>query len=138
MKRKKGAAVRPPFFVVGVMRLSVVAALAVTPLTVAVLVAEVEEVEEIAERRTVERHVGIIVVDDRVRKIIAAAMRQRFQVPVAFDELQNRDVVRVGVADVPTAAKGRNHNERNARTIAKKVQRLNVAGVIVTASFVES
>src|SRR5258708_7128933 len=62
--------VRPHFFVVGVMRLSVVLAL-----TVAVLVAEVEEVEEIAERRTVERHVGIIVLDDRVGEIIAAATR---------------------------------------------------------------
>ena len=69
MKRKKGAALRPPFFVVGVMRLSVVLAL-----TVVVLVAEIEEVEEIAEGRTVERHVGIIVVDDRVVEIIAAAM----------------------------------------------------------------
>src|SRR5713226_7904275 len=100
MKRKKGAAVRPPFFVVGVMRLSVVAALAVAALAVAVLVAEVEEVEEIAERRTVERHIGIIVLDNGIGEIIAAAMRQRFQVPVALDELQDRDVVRVGVADV--------------------------------------
>src|SRR5260370_38208012 len=101
MKRKKGAGVRPPFFVVGVMRLSVVLAL-----TVAVLVAEVEEVEEIAERRTVEGHVGIIVLDNGIGEIIAAAMRQPLQVPVTFDELQDRDGGCGGVREEATAREG--------------------------------
>src|SRR6266478_1715159 len=59
------------------------------------------------------------------------------QVPIAFDGRKDRDVVGVGVADVPATAKGRNHNERNTRTIAEEVQRLDVAGVIVAAAFVE-
>jgi hypothetical protein len=42
---------------------------------IAVVVSEVEQVEEIADGGTVERHIGIIVVGDGVRKIIAAAMR---------------------------------------------------------------
>src|SRR6266849_6633686 len=131
MNEKKGGR-EAALFVVGVMRLSVVLAL-----TVVVLVSEVEEVEEIAKCRTVERHIGIIVLDNGIGEIIAAAMRQRFQVPVALDELQNRDVVGVGMADVASPGEGRNDNQRNARAVAEEVQRLNVAGVIVTASFVE-
>ncbi len=42
---------------------------------VAAVLAEVEEVEEIAERRAIERHVGVVVFNDGVREIIAAAMR---------------------------------------------------------------
>ena len=53
-------------------RFSVVAAMAAV--VVISIVAEVEEVEEIAERRAVERHIGIIVVNDGIREIIATAM----------------------------------------------------------------
>ena len=62
---EKRAANGPPFLLMRLERFSVIAA----------VVPEVEEVEEIAERRAVERHIGIIVVNDGVREIIAAAMR---------------------------------------------------------------
>ena len=42
---------------------------------IAVVVIEVEEVEEIAERRAIERYIGIVVVRDGVREVIAAAVR---------------------------------------------------------------
>src|SRR5260370_35949392 len=41
------------------------------------------------------------------------------------------------MADVASAGEGRNDNQRNARPVAEEVQRLNVAGVIVAAAFVE-
>ena len=59
---------RPPFLLLRPERFSVVAAV------IAVVASEVEEVEEVAERRAIERHVGIIVIDDRVREIIPAAV----------------------------------------------------------------
>src|SRR6266852_6966455 len=98
---------------------------------------EIEEVEEIAEGRAIERHIGIIFVDYGVWEIVAAAMRQGLQVPIALDELQDRNVVGVAMADVVSVGEGRNDNQRNARPVAKEVQGLNVAGVIVAAAFVE-
>jgi hypothetical protein len=49
--------------------------LVVGAVVIAVVVSELEQVEEIADGGTVERHIGIIVVGDGVRKIIAAAKR---------------------------------------------------------------
>src|SRR5260370_14880054 len=98
---------------------------------------EIEEVEEIAEGRAIEWHVGSIFVDYGIWEIVAAAMRQGLQVPIALDELQDRNVVGVAMADVASAGEGRNDNQGNARPVAKEVQGLNVAGVIVAAAFVE-
>jgi len=53
---------RPPFLLLRPERFSVVAA----------VVAEIEQVEEIAKRRTIERHIGIVVVDSGIWEIIAA------------------------------------------------------------------
>jgi len=54
-------------------RFSVVAAMIVV---VAIsIVVKAEEVEEIAQCWTIERHIGIIVVNDGIREIVAAAMR---------------------------------------------------------------
>jgi hypothetical protein len=64
---KKGRPVDRPLSLSGMLRLS--AAVAV----IAAVAAEVEEVEEIAERRAVERYVGIVFVDYGVGEIIAAA-----------------------------------------------------------------
>src|SRR6266481_2185931 len=91
----------------------------------------------IADRWAVERHIGIIVTRNWIGKIVAAAMRQRLQVPIALDELQDRDVIGVGVADVTATGERRDDDERNARPVAEEVERLNIAGVIVTAAFVE-
>ena len=63
--------------------------LTIGQVSVVAVVVEVEEVEEIAKRRAIERHVRIIIVDSRIREIVAAAMRQWFQIPIAFDELQD-------------------------------------------------
>ena len=58
------------------------------------LVLEIEQVKEVANGRPVGRNIfadrGIV---RRVWQVIAAAPRDRRQVPVVFDELQNRDMV---------------------------------------------
>ena len=51
------------------LRLSVIVAVVITS-----MMPEGKEVEEIAEGRAVARHVGIVIVDARIREIIAAAM----------------------------------------------------------------
>src|SRR5580700_5103664 len=96
---------------------------------------KIEEVEKIAERRAVKRHVGIIFVDSGIREIIAAAARQWFQIPIPLDELQDRNVVGVGVADVAAAGEGGNGDQGNARAVAEEVERLDVAGVVVASAF---
>jgi predicted thioesterase len=53
------------------------------------MVVEVEHVKEIAEGRTVERYIRVIVVDNRVREIVPAPLGQRTQMPIPLDELQN-------------------------------------------------
>jgi hypothetical protein len=54
---------------------------------------EVEQIEEIADRRAVDRHIGIVAPGARIRQIVPAAPRQRIEPPVALDEFQDRDMV---------------------------------------------
>src|SRR5258705_12725045 len=110
--------------------------MSVLVLTSIVVLGEVEEVEKIAEGRAVERHIGILVVHDGVREVIAAAMGQGLEVPIPLDELEDGDVVGVGVADVAAGGEGRNRDQRNARAITEEVQRLDIAGVIEAAALV--
>src|ERR1700756_2862205 len=60
-------------------------------------VAESEHVEQIADRRTVHRHVGIVLIGAGVWQIVAAAPGERGEVPVALDEFQDRDMVVIAV-----------------------------------------
>ena len=101
-----------------------------------VMMVEVEEVKEIADGRAVQRHIGIIVVRDWVREIVAAAVSERFEVPVALDEFEDGNVISVAMADVAAGGEGRHDDERNAWAIAKEIERLDVAGIVVTAAFV--
>lgn len=43
-----------------------------------------------------QRHVGILAQGDRVREVVPAAPRERFQIPVALDEFEDRRMVRAG------------------------------------------
>jgi hypothetical protein len=54
---------------------------------VIVVLVEVEQAEEIAECRTVQRDIGIVVRSHRFREIVPAPIGQRFQMPVPLDEL---------------------------------------------------
>src|ERR1700739_3512581 len=101
-----------------------------------VMLGEVEEVNQVPQRRAIERHIGVFVVNNGVGEVIAAAMREGLEVPIPLDELENRDVVGVAVADVSANGEGRNSDQRDARAIAEEVQRLYVAGVIEAAALV--
>src|SRR4029077_13617044 len=98
---------------------------------------EIKYVEEIADGRAVERDVGIVVVNTGVREIVPACLGQRFQAPVPLDELQDRNVVGIGVVDMPTLAEGRDDDQWNTRAVAEEIERLNVARVVIAAAFVE-
>src|ERR1700742_1744426 len=50
------------------------------------LVAEVEGAEQIPDGRAVGRHVGVLLGRFRVWQVVAAASRQRLEVPVTLDE----------------------------------------------------
>ena len=106
-------------------------------MTVTVVTAEIEQVEEVADGRRVERHIRIVFANDRVGKVVAAAVRDRAQLPVAFDELEDGDVVGVVVRNVSRLGVRRDDDQRDARAVAEEVERLHVAGVIVTAAFIE-
>src|SRR5260370_23239931 len=62
-------------------------------------VLEREHHEQIADRRAVYRHIGIVFVRNRIGKIVAAASAQRFEAPVALDELPVRDLAGLAVRD---------------------------------------
>ena len=96
---------------------------------------EVEQFEQIADSRAIDWHVWVAP-SLRIGKVVAATLSQRLESPVPFDELQYGDVVRVVVSDVACFCVRRNHDERNARAVAKVVEWLHVAGVVVTAAFV--
>lgn len=59
----------------------------------AAVTSEAEQVEQIADGGTVYWNVGVVPLRLRIGKVVAAAIGDRRQVPVALDELQNRDVV---------------------------------------------
>ena len=67
---------------------------------------EIEKVEKVADRGRILRYIGVVVKRFWVREIVAAAFGQRFQLPVTLDEFQDRNMVRIGVADMPAASKG--------------------------------
>ena len=96
---------------------------------------EVEQILQIADCRPVCRNVRIGS-GNGVRQIVAAARGERRHVPVRLDEFQDRDVVRVGVRDVPAGAVGRDDDHGNARAVAKEVERVHIARVIEPATFV--
>src|SRR5260370_3863549 len=103
-----------------------------------VIVVELEHHEQIADRRAVHRHIGIVFVRNRIWKIVAAASAQRHQVPVALDEFQDRDVVGIAVRDMSSLRVGRHHHQRHARPVAEEIDRLDKAAVVIPASLIES
>ena len=76
--------------------------IAVVAVVIAVMaMVEGKQVHEIADGRAIFGLVPVVVaVINRVREIVAAAIRDFREIPVLFDELQQRDMVVVGVVDV--------------------------------------
>ena len=67
-------------------------------LAVAIVVSiKTEHIEEITEGWAVERDIGILVLNSRIGEIVPAACSQGPQAPIAFDELQDRDVISIAM-----------------------------------------
>jgi hypothetical protein len=98
---------------------------------------EVELVGEVVDRRPVDAEPRGASRGNRVREVVAAAVRDRRQAPVLLDELQDGHVVGVVVRDVTARRVRRDRDERDARAVAEEVERLHVAGVPVAAALVE-
>src|ERR1700709_1931078 len=98
---------------------------------------EVERIEQIAKRRAVGRHVRIFFRGLRVGQVVTAAIRQRLELPVAFDELQDRDMVAIAVMDLAAGRIRREDQQRDTRSVAEEVDRLDEARIPVTTGLVE-
>src|SRR5215469_9277032 len=98
--------------------------------------AEVEQIHQITDSRAVSRDVRIARRRYRVMHVVAAAAADCRQAPVLFDELQDRDVVCVGVRDVAGLGVLRYHDQRDAGTVAEEVERLHITRVVVAAAFI--
>src|SRR6516165_6427028 len=97
------------------------------------IVAKLEEVKEVADGRRILGNVGIVLFGLGIGQIVAATIRDCRQVPVAFDELQNGNVVGIMVRDVAGLDVLGDHDQGNARAVAEKVQRLYISGVVIAA-----
>src|SRR6516164_11208309 len=104
---------------------------------IAMTVIEIEHVEEIPDRRHVDRYPRVLVVHFWVRQIVAATIGNLAEMPVPFDEFQNRNLVGVGVRHASAGGERRDDKERDARAVTEEVERLNEAAVIEAATFVE-
>jgi hypothetical protein len=77
-------------------------------------VRKIEHLEAIADGRGIQGHIGIVAGREGIGEIVAAAAGEGFQAPVALDELDDRNVIVVGVDDMAARGVGRNDDERNA------------------------
>src|SRR5260221_53251 len=110
-----------------------------TVLLMALPVAEIEQVEQVANRRHVGWDVRIVTVKPRIGQIVAAAVAERgVEHPVPFNELNERGMLGVNVADVTAHREGGNSDNRNARPGAEEIDGLDKAGVVVAAALVYS
>ena len=56
--------------------------------------------------------------------------------PVRLNELVDRDMIVVGVRDVASGRVFGHDNQRNARSVAKEIERLHISRVVIAAAFV--
>src|SRR3977135_2719564 len=102
------------------------------------MVSEAEEIEQIADGRSVVGHIRIARIGYGIGRVVAAAVADSAAIPIAFDKFANGNMVARVVRNMATTAVGRYHNQRDARAIAKEIKVLDIAGVIVTAAFIDS
>jgi len=98
---------------------------------------EAEQLEQVTDCGPIYRYVRFAGFRNGVGEVIPATDRNRFQLPVPLDELQNRNVVGVVVGYASTRRELGNHDHRDTRAISEEVQGLHVSGVVVTAAFVK-
>jgi hypothetical protein len=100
---------------------------------------KVEQVEQVADGRHVARDIGLVAagVLNGIGQVVAAAVAERSaEQPVPFDELHERGMLAIDVADMAAGGEGRNGDHGNARAGAEEVHRLDEARVIEAAALV--
>src|SRR5580704_1183103 len=98
---------------------------------------EGEIAPKIADRRAVLRNVGIFVRGLRVGQGVPGMIRERRKLPVSLDEFRDRDVIGIFMRNVSALRIFRHDEERDARSVAEIVDRLDVTGVVVAAALVD-
>ena len=78
--------------------------------SVAVALFEVEQIGQVSDRGSIKRDIGVRWGRDRIRKIISAPRGHRRQAPVVFDELEDQDMIGIGVRDVSRFGHGETTN----------------------------
>jgi hypothetical protein len=61
----------------------------------------------VPDRRHVDRQIEIVVVSFQIGQVVAAAVGQRAEVPVALDEFHNRGMLGIAVLDMAPLENGR-------------------------------
>src|SRR5579871_704107 len=107
------------------------------PILAVLIAIKVEHVEQVADCRHVRGHVGIGAAHLGIGEIVAAAMGQRLEAPIALYELNHRGMIVIAVHDLAAAREGRDDNQRNARTIAKEIERLEEPRIPVPPALVK-
>ena len=69
---------------------------------------ELEHIHHVADRRRIRRDVRVLA-RLRVRQIVATAAADRRQSPIRLNELQRRDMVRMGVVDMAVQPRAHTH-----------------------------
>ena len=98
---------------------------------------EMEHVHQITDRWQIAWHVGIVVIRHRVREIVAAADRQRLKAPIALDELEDRDVIVIGVHHASAPRMRGDCQQGHARPITEKIHWLDEARVVKATTLIK-
>jgi uncharacterized DUF497 family protein len=106
--------------------------------TKAAMTFKIEEVKEVADGRAVERHVGADEVQrERIGEVVAAALGNRRQIPVALDELENRDVIRIAMRNMSRTEIRTYHKKYDPGAVPEEIERLDVSGIVIATPFVK-
>ena len=99
----------------------VAAIVVVIAMIVIAVMVEGEQVHEIADRRAIFGHIAVVVtLLDRVRQIVAAAIRDLGKIPVLLDEFDERDMITIFMGDVTALGVLLDDDQRDTGAIAKK------------------
>lgn len=98
---------------------------------------KVESAKQIIQRRCVQRHIRIVRCRLWIRIVVPASRCQGLQLPVPLNEFHQRNVITVAVTNVAALGKWRNDDQWNPGAVSEKVQRLNVARIVIAAALVE-
>ncbi len=100
------------------------------------LFTEIEQIEQVPDSRHIARHVGWAVLNG-IGQVIATAVAERgIEHPVPFNELHERGMLAVYVADMAAGREGRYGDHRNAWARPEEINRLDKARVVEAATLV--